>query len=123
LAGIMSGFEEAAEKTLRKLAGLRLSSSTVRRVTEDAGARLARLLQERVQFQASPSWRWHRDAQGRACAYISVDATGVRQQGPGGAQADGRMAYVGMLYNPPPREGQGKISERRYLAGLYDLMD
>lgn len=123
LAGIMSGFEEAAQETLRKLAGMRVSESTVRRATEDAGARLAGMLQERVKFQAPRSWRWHRDAQGRTCAYISVDATGVRQQGPGAAQAEGRMAYVGMLYNPPPREEGGKISERRYLAGLYDLLD
>ena len=32
----------------------------------------------------------------------SADATGVGQQGPGGAAAEGRMAYVGMVYNPVP---------------------
>jgi hypothetical protein len=123
LAGVLSGFEEAAHKTLRKLAGMRLSESTVRRASEDAGGRLAWMLRERVQFQAPTSWRWHQDAQGRTCAYVSVDATGVRQQGPGAAQAEGRMAYVGMLYNPPRRGESGKIQERRYLAGLYDLVD
>lgn len=123
LAGLLSGFEEAADKTLRKLSGLRLSESTVRRTTEDAGTRLARMLQERIHFQKPVAWRWHHDAQGRSCAYVSVDATGVRQQGPGAKAAEGRMAYVGLLYNPPPRGAAGKIQERRYLAGLYDLQD
>jgi len=123
LAGVLSGFEEAADKTLRKLSGLRLSESTVRRTTEDAGARLDGLLRERIRFQKPAAWHWHADAQGRRCAYVSLDATGVRQQGPGAHAAEGRMAYVGMLYNPPPRGKPGKISERRYLAGLYDLVD
>lgn len=123
LAGVLSGFEEAAHKTLCKLSGVRLSESTVRRTTEDAGTRLGRMLKERIHFQRSAAWRWHQDAQGRRCAYVSVDATGVRQQGPGASAAEGRMAYVGMLYNPPPRGEAGKIQERRYLAGLYDLVD
>ena len=33
------------------------------------------------------------------------------------------MAYVGMIYNPPPREPSQPIRDRRYLAGLYDLQD
>jgi hypothetical protein len=37
-------------------------------------------------------------------AYVAVDATGVAQQGPGGAAADGRMAPVGMIYNPVPED-------------------
>ncbi|MCI0334075.1 MAG: hypothetical protein L0228_12730 [Planctomycetes bacterium] len=123
LAGVLSGFEEAAHKTLRKLAGVRLSESTVQRTTEDAGERLAGMLQKRIHFQKPAAWDWHQDAQGRSCAYVSIDATGVRQQGPGGSAAEGRMAYVGMLYNPPPREKQGNIQDRRYVAGLYDLTD
>ena len=35
---------------------------------------------------------------------VSADATGVPQQGPGGKTADGRMVYVGMIYNPVPEE-------------------
>jgi hypothetical protein len=35
-------------------------------------------------------------------AYVSVDATGVGQQGPGGTEAEGRMANVAVLYNPVP---------------------
>ena len=123
LAGCLSGFGEAAEKTLRKLAGIRLSESSVRRTTEDAGARLRKLLDEQVKFQRPETWNWSRDGEGRSCAYVSVDATGVRQQGPRGAQADGRMAYVGMLYNPPSRQEAGPLRNRCYLSGLYELAD
>jgi hypothetical protein len=123
LAGCLSGFEQAAEKTLYKLTGLRLSESTTRRTTEDAGARLRKMLDQQVRFQTPEAWKWGRDAQGRSCAYVSVDATGVRQQGEQGAKMDGRMAYVGMVYNPPSRETPGPIQDRRYLAGLYDLTD
>ena len=45
LAGALSSFAEAAQKTLPKLAGLRIGESTVERTTEragaDVGARLA----------------------------------------------------------------------------------
>jgi len=123
LAGLLSSFGEAADKTLRKLSGMRLSESTVRRTTEDAGERLRELLDEQIAFQPSESWDWSRDAAGRGCAYVSVDATGVRQQGERGAKADGRMTYVGMIYNPSPVDDAKPIAERRYLAGLYDLTD
>ena len=123
LAGLLSSFGEAAKKTLRKLSGMRLSESTVRRTTEDAGARLRQMLDEKITFQAPESWQWNRDAEGRSCAYVSLDATGVRQQGERGAKADGRMAYVGMIYNPSARDDGRPIRDRRYLAGLYDLPD
>ena len=38
----------------------------------------------------------HKDAEGKSVAYISVDATGVGQQGPGGKRAEG------MVDNPVP---------------------
>ena len=47
-------------------------------------------------------WPWHKDYEGRRCAYVELDATGVRQQGAGGGPAEGRMAYVGMVCNPGP---------------------
>ncbi len=101
IAGVQSSFAQSAEVTLQKLCGLRLSESTVERVTEAAGERLATLLHDKVTFDTSAQpWAWQRDARGRSCAYISLDATGVRQQGENGAKAEGRMAYVGMLYNP-----------------------
>lgn len=123
LAGLLSSFGEAADKTLRKLSGMRLSESTVRRTTEDAGIRLRQMLDRQVAFQSPETWDWNRDAWGRRCAYVSIDATGVRQQGEAGAKADGRMAYVGMICNPAAHDDSGPICDRRYLAGLYDLTD
>jgi len=123
LAGLLSSFGEAAEKTLRKLSGMRLSEPTVRRTTEDAGTRLREMLDEQIAFQSPETWDWSRDARGHSCAYVSADATGVRQQGPGGSKIEGRMAYVGMIYNPAAQEDSGSIRDRRYLAGLYDLTD
>jgi hypothetical protein len=127
LAGVQASFAEASERTLLKLCGLRLSESTVERTTEAAGERLTKLLAQRVKFGAVEPWEWEGDALGRTCAYVSLDATGVRQQGPNGAAAEGRMAYVGMIYNP---RGASRTLERRaastphqvrYLAGFYEL--
>jgi hypothetical protein len=113
---------------LEEMAGLRLSESTVQRTTEDAGARLAALLTGGTTCGPRVQWDWHRDARGRTVAYVTVDATGTRQQGPGGAAAEGRMAYVAGVYNPPPIEAQrdgGPVPpvQARYLAGLYPLAD
>lgn len=127
MLGVQSTFAEVAERTLLKACGLRLSESTVERVTEYAGERLRKLLAEGVTFSLPETWDWHFDAQGRTCAYVSIDATGVRQQGPGGGRAEGRMAYVAMIYNP---RGASQTLERRkaaqphqvrYLAGFYGL--
>lgn len=121
LAGVLGNFAEAAEKTLVKLSGLRVSESTVQRSTEEAGARVRKRLAAGERLAAPQAWDWNRDAAGRRCAYMSVDATGVRRQGPGGAGIEGRMAYVGMLYNPAPRGEKRPMDQRRYLAGFYDL--
>ena len=127
LLGTQSSFAEVAERTLRKACGLRLSESTVERATENTGERLAKLLEDRVTFGEECAWDWERDAHGRSCAYVSLDATGIRQQGENGAKAEGRMAYVAMVYNP---RGSSRTLERRaaqashqvrYLAGFYDL--
>lgn len=124
IAGVQSSFAQSAEVTLQKLCGLRLSESTVERVTERAGERLAKLLDDKVAFdnQAQP-WTWQRDARGRRCAYVSLDATGVRQQGEHGAKAEGRMAYVGMIYNPRSKHDPQSPAPHsvRYLAGFYGL--
>lgn len=125
IAGVQTSFAQSAEVTLHKLCGLRLSESTVERVTEAAGERVGKLLREKVTFAPARPWRWQRDVRGRRCAYVSLDATGVRQQGDRARKAEGRMAYVGMLYNPrskhdaePPEPHQV-----RYLAGFYTLDD
>lgn len=123
LAGTLTDFEEASQWGLQRMCGLRLSESTVERVTEEAGVRLKQLIEEGHTVGHSEPWSWHRDSRGQGCAYVSLDATGVRQQGPGGALAEGRMAYVAKLYNPVCGE-QKKPSKRqpaRYLAAICPL--
>ncbi len=118
LAGLLTSFEEARTKVLPKMAGLRLAESTVERITEAAGQRLQAERSAGRTYGPAAAWAWSADARGQRCAYVSVDATGVGQQGPGGGTAEGRMAYVGMIFNP---RGAGRPSQARYLAGLYEL--
>jgi hypothetical protein len=126
LAGLKESFGKVAERSLYKTTGLRLSESTVQRTTEAAGERLGKLRQDGVVFGASGGWDWHGDATGQTCGYVSVDATGILMQGPDGAKADGRMVYVGMVYNPQPRAAAEDAIAKpcdgvRYLAGLTTL--
>lgn len=124
--GVCDSFERGAD-LLREMSGVRLSEATVERTTEDVGQRIAALLHQGITFGAAVTWRWQRDARGRTVAYCTLDATGTRQQGPGGAKAGGRMAYVGGIYNPPPPDwllppGKGPPAvQARYVAGLYEL--
>lgn len=115
LAGTLASFAEAAEKVLPRLAGLRLAESTVERVTEAAGAELGRRLAAGEVFGGAAAWAWPRDARGRTVAYVSVDATGVGLQGPNGSAAEGRMADVGLVFDP------AHPGRSRALAGLYGL--
>ena len=117
LAGAVCPFEEVSQKLLPKLAGIRVCESTAQRTTEAAGRRLGDALAAGVTWGEARAWEWSTDARGRSCAYVSLDATGVGQQGPGGAKAEGKMVYVGMLFNA---HADGP-SQARYLAGLYDL--
>jgi hypothetical protein len=113
------------------MSGVDLSESTVQRTTEDVGARIAALLAQGVTFGPRVQWQWRPDARGRLVAYASIDATGTRQQGPKGAAAEGRMAYVGSIFNPvPDRElvqpvpnARREKLQARYVAGLYALHD
>lgn len=123
IAGVQTSFAQAAEVTLQKLCGLRLSESTVERATESAGARLQKLLDGKIIFAESRRWAWQRDARGKTCAYVGLDAITVRQQGSKGAKADWRMAYVATVYNPrsehdPCRPNPHQV---RFLAGFYGL--
>ena len=104
LTGTVDSFGEAADALLTKLTGVRVSESTVRRVTEAAGERIGTALGTGAVFGPAPAWSWHRDADGKTVGYVSVDATGVGMPEPGGAAADGRMITVGMVYNPVPDE-------------------
>jgi len=123
IAGVQTSFAQSAEVTLQKLCGLRLSESTVQRVTEAAGERLSQLQTQKVKLGPDRLWSWQRDARDKTCAYVGLDATGVRQQGAGGAKAEGRMAYVATLYNPRSEHDQRKPEPHqvRFLAGFYGL--
>jgi hypothetical protein len=123
ITGVQTSFAQSSEVTLQKLCGLKVSESTVERVTEGAGERLKVLLESKITFGETHAWKWQRDAFGRTCSYVSLDATGVRQQGSNGAKAEGRMAYVGMIYNPRSKYDDQPVKPHcvRYLAGFYQL--
>jgi hypothetical protein len=126
LAGALGSFAEAAEKVLPKLAGLRLAESTVERAAEAAGADVGARLREGETFGPAAPWPWPADANGDGCAYVSVDATGVGMQGEGGAKAEGRMAYVGLIFAPGAKGGaaeKARPGRARVAAGLEGLAD
>lgn len=112
LAGALGSFAEAAQRVLPRLAGLRLSESTVERAAERAGRRAGDRLAAGEVFGPARDWDWGRDAEGKTCAYVAADLFGLGMQGPGGARADGRMAPAAMVYNP------GAAGQARYLSGL-----
>ena len=68
LAGVQESFAKAADRTLRKLAGLRLSESTGERTTEAVGARLAQRRAQGAVFGRAAPRAWNRDVAGRTCA-------------------------------------------------------
>ena len=125
LAGTLADSFEKGAELLHEMAGVKLSESTIERTTEDAGARLAHAVAAGKPIGPKADWPWHKDYEGKTCAYVELDATGVRQQGDGGGPAEGRMAYVGMIGNPAPEwpwpdEKRGP-TRARYLSGLYPL--
>lgn len=127
LAGAVDSFGEAASVVLKKLAALRVSESTVERISEAVGSEIGRRVAAGETFGAGTPWTWHKDAQGKTCAYVSLDLTGLGMQGPDGAKAEGRMAAVAMVYNPVPEDrtrwanpAAARTPEfrARYVAGL-----
>lgn len=126
MAGGLSSFAEAATLCLPKLAGLRVAESTVERTTESVGRDVGARLASGEIFGPSRDWNWHKDADGKTCAYVSLDATGVRRQDPGGKAAEGRMVTVAMVYNPVPEDPNRRARPQtraprfdvRYVAGL-----
>lgn len=117
LIGVVSPFEEVSQRALPKLAGIRICESTAQRTTEAAGQRLSEALAAGATFGANAAWDWSKDASGKTCAYVSLDLTGVGQQGPKGAKTEGKMIHVGMIFNA----SDDGPSQARYLAGRYDL--
>jgi hypothetical protein len=124
VAGAVDSFGEAADVVLKKLAGLHVSESTVERTSEAVGHDIGQRIAAGETFGASEAWEWHKDADGKTCAYVSLDLTGLGMQGPDGAAAEGRMAAVGMVYNPVPEDParwsrpQAPRFQARYVAGL-----
>jgi hypothetical protein len=112
LAGALGSFAEAAERTLPKLCGLRVSESTVERVSERAGADVGERLAGGQTFGRAVDWKWSTDGDGKTVGYVSADLTGVRMQGARGAAADGRMAAVGVVWNA------GVAGQARYVCDL-----
>ena len=131
LCGAVADSFEKGTELLNETAGIHLSESTVERTTEAVGERIAEHYQQGQAFGSKKTWDWNRDALGRTVGYIGIDATGVRQQGAHGEQADGRMAYVGMIFNPPPHpscldeplDKPEKSMTARYVGGLYPLAE
>jgi hypothetical protein len=126
LTGIQESFGKAADRTLHKLTGLRLSESTVERTTESAGTFLKEQQEAGVLLGEGERYEWHGDAAGASCAYVSLDSTGILMQGEGASKVDGRMVTVAMLYNPQPRQADEEALSKpcdgvRYFAGFYDL--
>lgn len=113
LAAATESFAKAAEVILPRMSGLALAESTVERAAEAVGAEVGRLVEAKVPFDEAGPWAWHKDAEGMTCAYVSVDLTGVRRQGPKGVAADGEMIAVGMVYNPIPEDRDRRASPNR----------
>ena len=126
LQGTLESFVEVAKTVLPKMTGLNLSESTIERATENAGKRLGEWLEKGEVFGPTKPFDWNRDMEGKTCAYVSIDATGILMQGPKGAKADGKMVELGMIFNPQPRAADDDdickpCMAVRYLAGHYAL--
>lgn len=126
LTGIQESFGKAADRTLHKLTGIRLSESTVERTTESAGTFLKEQQEQGVLLGDGERYAWNVDADGVSCAYVSLDLTGILMQGEGASKVDGRMVTVAMIYNPQPRRRDEEALSKpcdgvRYFAGFYDL--
>lgn len=127
LAGTVADSFEKGADLLEEMAGMRLGESTVERTTEDAGQRLADAVEAGTTLGPKVDWPWHKDYEGQRCAYVELDATGVRRQGEGGGSAQGRMAYVGMVCDPGPEwlwpDEKPTPMQARYRAGMYPLAE
>ena len=115
LAGTLASFAGGSDDLLRRFAGIRVSESTVRRATEDAGEKLAKRQQGGDIVTPIRPQEWDFSIEGHAgtAAFLGLDAFSVPIQASGGGHADGRMIYTAVLYTPDK-------SRSHYLAD-FDL--
>jgi hypothetical protein len=125
LAGTVAPFRQSAKRLLKKLSGLRMSGSTIRRTTEAVGQDVADKRAKGETIGPETPWNWHPDAQGEQVAYLSLDATGVAQQGPHQEKQEGKMPWVAAVFNPLfDREKKShRLKEARYVSGLMPLSE
>lgn len=121
LAGALTSFDEAAHDVVNRMTGLVVSASTLQRTAEAVGTDIAERRQAGETIGPEAEWDWHADATGQTVAYVSADATGLLQQGPHAEKAEGRMPWVGGVFNPQPTTAPSRdrrVWDRRYVAGL-----
>jgi hypothetical protein len=102
LAGVLESFQDGAKDILRRFTGVRLSGSTTRRRTEEAGRQLAGQQQAGKIVTPTPlkPWDFQLEEHPGTVAYLGLDAFSVPQQKPGGGKAEARMLYTAVLYTP-----------------------
>ncbi len=134
LAGTLAPFRTGANDILERFAGLDVSASSCRRVTEAAGRELVAQHQAGVAFCPQRVVPWDLrlvDANDQRLPdkvlYLGVDAFSVRVRTHGGLTTEGKMLYTGLLYDPAKKHtiylternlDQLVASLRRYAVGL-----
>lgn len=126
LAGVLEPFAEGAVDVLPRRSGLNVSASTVEDVTKAVGDAVAQMRASGAPIGPDEVWNWNVDATDHTVGYVSLDATGVPQQGPHGEQAEGRMPWVAAVFNPQPTHEEHRrrrIWESRSVSGLMSLKE
>jgi hypothetical protein len=125
LSGTVAPFRQAAQRLLKRLTGLRMSASTIRRVTEAVGQDVADTRASGGTIGPEIPWDWHPDANGDKVGYLSLDATGVAQQGEHQEKQEGKMPWVAAVFNPVfDRDKKShRLKEARYVSGLMPLAE
>ena len=119
LAGLLEPFKESAQRVLYKMTGLKTSASTVQRVTERVGETLAQRRSQEEIIGPEENWNWQKDRELRSVAYVSLDATGVRQQGPHAEKVEGRMSQVAAVFIQSAKPAKKKIKLGWRRSGMF----
>jgi hypothetical protein len=125
LSGTVAPFRLSAKRLLRKLSGLRISGSTIRRTTIAVGQDVADQRAQGETIGPETPWDWHSDAHGQSVGYLSLDATSVAQQGEHREKQEGKMPWVAAVFNPRfDRDKKShRLKEARYVSGLMSLSE